>query len=624
MKSKYTYILGIIALTFLLYLPSLSNGFTNFDDDIGITTNTAIRDFSFSGLKNTFSTFTLGMYMPLTMLCYSILYQLAEYNAFAYHFFQLLLHLINILLIFKLIRKLNFSNEVALISASFFALHPYQVESVSWVAALSTPLYTCFYVLAILQYLDYQQDKSKNAFVKSILFMILACLSKSTAVTLTPVLLLFDFHLHRNLKSTKVWIEKIPFLIVSLFFGVLTFYSRNSGAENFTISSDFSFFDRFLMVSHTICFYWLKLFLPINLNLWYPFYKENGAWSWEYYVAPLVLLSLAYYLFFKAEKWRNILIFSVLFYVLVIGLSLPLVKTGAMEMCSDRYNYLPCVGIFFLIGIFYNYLKDKKVNILYANIVLVLVAVFFAFQTYERSKIWENSITLFSDFITKNPREATPYYNRGLAYFTEKKYALAENDFGKVATLDSHYPKNYLRKGNCNMELKKYKEAIADFDKSLNENPNQAILLKNKGFCKIQLADYQGAVIDFEKSLTLSDTDEDAYYNAGIAYGALKQTEKAKQNYEKAIAINPKYAEVFINLGNLLAMENNFDAALQNYNKAIALTSVFPNVFLNRGRMFLEKKMYQEALADFEKFNILSPNDPRGQQMKNLAKSNIK
>jgi protein O-mannosyl-transferase len=624
MKSKYIYIFGIIALTFLLYLPSLNNGFTNYDDDVGVTTNAALRDFSFLGIKNTFSTFTLGMYMPLTMLCYTILYQLSEYNAFAYHFFQVLIHLINILLVFRLIRKLNFSNEVALITAGFFALHPFQVESINWVAALSTPLYACFYLLAILQYLDFQQNKSKNAFIKSLLLMILACLSKSTAVTLTPVLLLFDFHLHRNLKSTKVWVEKIPFFVVSLFFGILTFYSRNAGAENLTIHTGFSIVDRFLMISHTICFYWLKLFLPTNLNLWYPFYKENGTWSWDYYVAPLLLLGLAYYVFFKAEKWRNILIFSILFYLFVIGLSLPLVKTGAMEMCSDRYNYLPCIGIFFLVGIFYNYLKDKKTNILYANITLLALTIFFAFQTFERSKIWENSITLFSDFIAKNPQEATPYYNRALAYTAEKKFALAEADFGKVGSLDSHYWGDDLRKGNCNMELKKYKEAIIDFDKSLNENVNQAIVLKNKGFCKIQLADYQGAIIDLEKSLTINDSNEDTYYNMGIAYGALKQTEKSKQNYEKATALNPKYTEAFINLGNLYAMENNFDEALKNYNKAIAITSVFPNVFLNRGRMLMEKKMYNEALRDFEKFSTLNPNDPRGIQMIDLVKTKMR
>ena len=614
MKSKYLYIFGIIALSFLLYLPSLNNGFTNYDDDIGIITNAAIRDFSFMGIKNTFSTFTLGMYMPMTMLCYSILYQLSEYNAFAYHFFQILIHLINILLVFKLIRKLNFSNEVALITASLFALHPFQVESVSWVAALSTPLYACFYLLAILQYLDFRQDKSKSAFVKSILFMILACLSKSTAVTLTPVLLLFDFHLHRDLKSMKVWVEKIPFFVVSLFFGVLTFYSRNSGGDSLSISAGFSIFDRFLMISHTICFYWLKLFLPINLNLWYPFYKENGAWSWDYYVAPLLLLSLAYYVFFKAEKWRNLLIFSLLFYLFVIGLSLPLAKTGAMEMRSDRYNYLPCVGIFFLVGVFYNYLKDKKIGVLYAKIMLVLLGSFYAFQTFERSKIWKNSITLFSDFLSKNPNEITPYYNRGLAYMAEKKFVAAEADFAKVSKLDSHYWGSDTRKGDCNMQLKKYKEAIFDFEKSLNENPNQANTWRNKGFCKIQLADYQAAVKDLEKSNSLNDSNEDTYYNLGIAYGAMQQNEKAKENYTKAITLKPKYPEALINLGNIFALEKNTDSALNNYNKAIAITSEFPNVFLNRGRVFMDKKMYQEALADFEKYVKLNPNDPRGAQ----------
>jgi protein O-mannosyl-transferase len=614
MKKENLYLSFAIFITALVYWSSLSNGFTNFDDDIGVTVNMSIRTLDFESLKAQFSNFTLGMYMPLTMSVYMMIYKFFTYNPMAYHALQLLLHLINVVLVFRWILKIKYPTEVALFTALAFALHPLQVESVSWVAALSTPLFACFFLLTLHRWVDYRAGRGKNHYFWALLFMLLACISKSAAVTITPVLFLVDYFLHQKWTDKKSLLEKIPFLSLSFFFGILTFYSRNSSGHNLTLDTPFHLFDRLLMICETIVFYWVRLLLPANQNLWYPFYKTDGSWSIDFYLAPLLLLSIGYFIWKKAQNWQHLLIFGLLFYLFIIGLSLPITRVGNFEMRNDRYNYLPMIGFFFVIGVYlHHFWRDKKMTF-----VLPLAAVwlaFLGFQTYQRTKVWKDSKTLFSDFIEKNKVEPIPFYNRGLAYLYEEDYARAKADFEAVKRINPDYYGNEYRLGICHLQQNNFEIAIKNFDKAILQDGNYAKAHRSRGFCKYKMGDFNGAIVDLEKAKNLDPKDAEAAYNLGLAYGAAQQLPQAAQYYETAIALNPKYVEAMINLGNIAAMSGNFEAALMRYNQAIALNQTFPNAYLSRGKIFFDKKMYEQAKSDFNRCLQLNPNDPRPRQL---------
>ncbi len=452
-----------------------------------------------------------------------------------------------------------------------------------------------------------------------ILCMILACLSKSAAVTFTVSLLLIDFYKGKNIFNIKVWVEKIPFFALSIAFGVLTFFSRNSEGSNFEIATKYNLFDRFLMVCHTLCFYWLKLLVPTKILLWYPFYKENNTWNVDYYLAPLVLAALAYFIFFKSGKWKNSLIFGFGFYCIVIGLSLPYVKTGAAEMCSDRYNYLPMLGFFFVIATFLNEIKEKNTAKIAVSATIVIWGLYYSYMTFSHAQVWKNSETLFSDYISKNPKEPTPFFNRGLYYMLKDNFTKAENDFNQVLKLDASYFGDTYRRGYCRMELKRYEEAIKDFDASLKENPNQTNALMYRGFSNLQLARFQQAVNDYDAASKLNASNESIFYHRGLSYAGLNQTEKAIEDYQKAIALKPDYTEAYINMGNLYGMIGQAQKAIEQFDKAIQISQRFPNAYANRAYTYFGQKMYQKAIEDFTKAIQLNPNYGRAYQGRAMA-----
>ena len=87
----------ILILTFLAYIPALSAGFVNWDDGDYAYNNIFIR--SLSNIKEILTTPVQGNYHPLTMLSLAINYAISGDNAWSYHLFNLIFHLVNCFLV---------------------------------------------------------------------------------------------------------------------------------------------------------------------------------------------------------------------------------------------------------------------------------------------------------------------------------------------------------------------------------------------------------------------------------------------------------------------------------------------------------------------------------------------
>ncbi len=310
--------------------------FVTWDDPQYLIDNNIIRDLSFRGLINIFTQPVIGMYNPLTFLVYSLIYKFFGLDPNAYHFLNVMLHLLATIIAFQFIFKLTKRYETAAIVALLFAIHPMHVSVAVWVSQTKTSLCTIFYFSALISYLDYVNNNYK---IKSLfyvgLFFILAVLSKPDAVTIAPVLFLLDYYLARKLDK-KLFFEKIPFFILSLFFGVLTIVTHaNEGDSIFNINQDYSMVNNFLIANYSIVFYIEKLFLPLNLSTIYPYPDSAAALPLKYYlfipVIPLLLL-----LVYKAGKFRKELIFGILFFVFSISVLIRIIPSGAF-MSANRF-----------------------------------------------------------------------------------------------------------------------------------------------------------------------------------------------------------------------------------------------------------------------------------------------
>jgi len=553
-KWRNTIIIGlIVTLTFILFYKVVDFQFVLWDDNTYIIENELIRDLSWEGLKNIFATPVIGMYNPVVFLIYAIIYKFWGLDPGAFHFFNLIFHLLATIMVYKFIYKLTTRYETAAIVALLFAIHPMHVSVVTWVSGLKTSLYLIFYFLALFHYLNYVKNDYKHKYLLYVaLLFILSALSKPTAVTLAPMLFLMDYYLSRKI-DRRMFIEKIPFFIIAIVFGVTTLFTHQEMEDAiFDINSDYSLINNLLVSNYSVVFYFEKLFYPMNLCTIYPYPENDIFLPLKYYLA-IPVIPLILFLTYKSGKFKKEVIFGLLFFVIAISVLLRIVPSGFFR-AANRYTYLSYTGLFFIIGQFYAYIMDERFpysrNVKKALIILLCVFVIFCcYRTTVRIKVWENSITLFDDIIKKKPKLAMAYNNRALAKKDLGDFYGAIEDFSLAIQNNPEYKWAYYNRGLAKKEINNFTGAVQDFNKAIEIDPELTWAYFSRGLVKAKLEDHNGELADYSKAISIDKDFTEAYYNRGVALCNLQEYTKAISDFTKAITLNPDYADAYFNRG---------------------------------------------------------------------------
>ena len=371
------------------------------------------ENLTFADIKSMFTTFMAGNYHPFAILSLSIDLHFHGLDAYPFHLVNLLFHLANVILVFWFVNLFIKRIEAAVIVSLFFAVHPMHVESVSWIAERKDVLYAFFFLLSIITYLIYIGNEKKLQYLFLSLFLfIMSLLSKPAAICLAPVIVLIDYYKMRKF-TMKVIIEKIPFFLLSLTFGVLSIFSQKSGDALNNLSPIFSLADRIFLISFSFMFYIVKAIFPVNLSAFYYYPEETHGWlPWVYYIAPAGI-ALILFLIIRLKKLRKDLIFGFIFFFLTVALVLQFLPVG-FAIVAERYSYVPYIGLFFIVGkLFCDFVDNKFGNYSvvrrnYFIFILFVIAAVFSYSSHERNKVWSDGVVLFSDIIDKNRKQAMP------------------------------------------------------------------------------------------------------------------------------------------------------------------------------------------------------------------------
>ncbi|HNW89788.1 MAG TPA: tetratricopeptide repeat protein [Bacteroidales bacterium] len=578
------YALGAVLLaTLAIYFKAIRFEFLIWDDNMYINLNERIKELSWENVKMMFSEFYFGNYHPITTLTYAIEHKIVGDGPGLYHFTNILMHAMNALLVFVLIKKLSPKNvNVALITAAFFAVHPMHIESVAWVSERKDVLYTFFLLLSLIAYTDYLKSKKiKHLIFAGILFL-LSCFSKSAAVILPLVLILFDYYLNRKI-NWKTLAEKIPFFVISLIFGYLAMNSQKA-AMPLTDAQVIPVFDRIFIVSNSVVMYLLKAFVPINLSALYPYPVQLGGTLPVIYYISVLFVGLLLFFVWYSRRWGKDVIFGFLFFVVTIILVLQIITVGNATM-ADRYTYVPYIGVFFIIGKLFENLSTKA-NGAYKKplqIVLVLGCIIFSVVSFFRIDVWENDETLFSDVMEKHPENPLAYNNRGCYYLKiaqsdslssakkEMFFKKSYDDFNNLIKVNKDYAAAYHNRGLASYFLKDYAGAIRDFDVEIQKDPEKEELYFDRGNAKKDNLDYAGAIKDFDKVIELDPKAENAYFNRGNVKKELNDFAGAISDYDKAIEIDPKLIKAYNNRSMLKCILKDYEGTIADYDKMIEL-----------------------------------------------------
>lgn len=602
-------VLLIIFGSIISYHPLLDAKFTNWDDDRYVINNPDIRQISNESIKTFFSKSYEGNYHPLTMLSYALDYHTAQLEPRQYHLTNILFHIINSLLVFWLVLLFNYRWESALIAGLLFAIHTLHVESVAWVSERKDVLYACFYFLSLILYVIYIKKNSTLLYIGAVLFFMLSILSKGMAVALCFTLIATDIYLGRNLKSKKVILEKIPFIIIAVIMGIVALHVQQIKAVDIT-ANVFSFSQRIVIGGYGFIEYILKLIFPVNLSHFYPYPSSDGNLPAKFYFYFFIFLAFTFYLiysFFKKKISKDIM-YCYLFFLLNIFLVLQIIPVGEAIM-ADRYSYIASVGVFLFAGYVYeSFFKTKHFKIIYF-IGIMLYAVLLISFTRERCKVWDNSISLWDDMIKKYPVVAMAYDNRGLAKADAKKYDDAIADYNKAIVINKKYCKSYNNMGVAKILSGKHQEAINDFTKAIEIDTGFIAAYQNRAKARQDINDYNNALADYTKLLSLNVKSPEVYGGIGWAKYFLKEYNSSIEYYNKAVSLDPSDPHYLSNRGLSKSELKDYEGAMSDYQKAIASDNKFHTAYFNIGVLKFNTGKKSDACEYFFKAKELGNKD---------------
>ena len=369
------------------------------DDQWFVTNHYTQSGFKWDNIYGIFTDFYYGQYAPLNQLYYTLLYSLFEYNPAYYHIAGVLIHLTNVVLVYflinniipKLTAKSAFQiKQIAFLTALLFAILPINIEPVAWVAASKVTIYVLFYLLALTWYCKYLATRKSSSFYLTLLFFALSFGAKEQAVLFPVCMILFDTVYYRDLKDKMVWLEKLPFLVLTVLLGIVTIQSQ--GIED-NPEVFYPVYQRIPLAFYTLSEYFTKCLVPVNLSYLYPFPFQVGEqvswWLWIYVFAiPLVI-----FCFYKQIKTQWFL-FGFLFFLIHIVLVINVFSLARFSVVADRYAYLASIGLCYIVSYGFiskiSMLKRKRplffVGIAYVGALLIYSAI--------HVKVWTNVYTV--------------------------------------------------------------------------------------------------------------------------------------------------------------------------------------------------------------------------------------
>jgi len=522
--------LAAVVITAVCLSPTLKNGFVNWDDEYYVVKNALLRGPQWIGI---FTRPVLSNYHPLTVLSLAANYAISGPKPWSYVLFSFLLHLANTLLVFWFAWLLSDKKRwVALFTALLFGIHPMHVESVAWISERKDVLYTLFFLLSLIAYWKYLQTNRSTGYWACFLLFVCSLLSKPAAIVLPLVLLLLDYWKERPF-TRRLVLEKTPFFLVSGLFAVITLKLQSVTAM--TSLDLYPFWVRLFFASYAIMVYLTRFFVPYPLSAFHPF-PIPAHLGWMIYLSPIFLLALISAIWHFRKN--RLVVFGLLFFLINILLVLQLVPIG-FTIVSERYTYVPYIGLAFLVTM----IVTKNVNakrFIPAAAGAVVVFSAFGFMSFKRTQVWKDSDSLWTDVINRYPNASLPrgdraqfnfsraimmeptqagplfqrviddctvvinheaggrsmYYMRGVAFSNLKQYENALADFNACLSINRADNEALFQRGTLLVNhYKKYAEALADFDRAIQISPLGRYYL-NRSICHYKLGELADAVAD--------------------------------------------------------------------------------------------------------------------------------
>jgi tetratricopeptide (TPR) repeat protein len=407
--------LAIAAATIAAFLPLASNQFVNWDDPYALTGNERLGS---PGLVTwAFTTRLMGHFQPLAWLTWSAVNSLAGMTPAAFHLLSLIGHVVNAALVYWLTGRLATKAGVqpakvrvaAAAAALLFAVHPLRVEPVAWASAFPYVVSLTWLLAATLTYVRYAEGggNPRAWFAASVGAYAMSLLSRVAAPGFPLVLLVLDvFPLRR---ARPAWLDKIPFALLAIVFGMLEAGSREAAPlEEIGLGA------RLTMAAQAPLIYLGRMFVPVGRSPIDPLPISPVLAPLTLASTVLALAALTIVILRVRQRWPALAAAWVAYLVLlapVVGLT-----PSGQTATADRYMYLPGVALSMLAGLAIAQVEPRFGGRRTSLAIVAALTLFLGAATWRATGFWHDSITLWTRALEFDSRNDIATFNLAVAY----------------------------------------------------------------------------------------------------------------------------------------------------------------------------------------------------------------
>jgi len=633
--SSITVILAVV----WAFLPALRNGFVSYDDPDYVTRNPEVqRGVSWEAVRWAFcESRTSGNWHPVTMLSHMLDCQWSGMNPWGHHLTSVILHSVNALLVFVVLRLMTGATWRSLCVAAVFGLHPLRVESVAWISERKDVLSTLFLLLTLWAYARYAGTPTRAAgrqralhYVLTLVFFAIGLMSKPMLVTLPCVMLLLDYWPLRRLDSTRLarlLLEKIPFFALSAASSAATFVVQKQGGA-MDMAGDTTIAARLGNALIGYCRYLGKTFWPEDLAVFYPF--PSAGWPPVALVLAGVLLTGITIIVVLAGKRHRFLPTGWFWFLGTLVPVIGIVQVGQQSM-ADRYTYIPSIGL--LVAIIWTLAELRaRLRLPFAAAAVATVTVLAVCAAGTRRQIahWKDGEALFRHAHAVTESNGITELLLGIALLEKGSSKEANAAFQEAITVcrralefqSLNVHDKALAHGNLGsslMGIGAKEEAIREFEAALRLLPGNRFIRVNLGRAYVSDGRLDAAVALFGDGIRMDPDNGREHFFLACVLSEKKQMDAALHHFREAARLEPHAVDAQRELAQALSQRGEIGAAILQWQRVLRLAPSDPAVHTLLGVNLAQDARFDEAISEFREALRLKPGDEDAQSNLEVA-----
>ncbi|MBU1702149.1 MAG: tetratricopeptide repeat protein [Candidatus Eisenbacteria bacterium] len=562
-------LLIVIGLVAAAYYPAYRAGYI-WDDGDYITQNRFVQ--SWDGLREIWFSTKTPQYYPAVFTSFWVEHKIWGLHPAGYHIVNVLLHLLNALLVWRIGRRLKIPG--AWFVAAVFALHPVHVESVAWITERKNVLSGLFFLLSLRTYLIFDDSGRWRDYAAALMLFVAALLSKSVTSLLPVVLPLILYYKNNSLGGRQAALLA-PFLVIGAAAGLHTAYLEQTKVGAHGIVFNNTILQRLLIIAPSaFCFYALKILWPHPLMFNYPRWDVTSGEIMLYIPFFILVLALAV-LLLGGRRFRHAPLFLLLYSAITLFPALGFINVfpHRYSYVADHFQYLGSLGfiiLFVIAGI-----KIGKTAIprnlrgIIGRSVAGFLLILLSALTFSHARSYENEERLWLDTVQRNPDSWFAMANLGAELSSQGRYEEAAGWFQKAADYENARPEALHFWGRALQAQGRVEEAINKFQEAIQVDPDYFRPFMALGGIFVELGRWDEAEKILEEALERwPDLTGEFWYQLAAVREHQGRMEDVSTCLQRAVEIEPRNILYQFAYGRRLGMEGQFCEAAEHLRMA--------------------------------------------------------